>query len=149
MSQPVKLLLDECLGRPIVLAMNEMFSWENPRPTINHLTNYFVPGTLDPDWIPKIKGQGWIIISQDKGSKGRNKLPQICTEYGITHIILSKAVGQLKQQQKANQIISVWEDIKKCYDEPPGTRFRLKLTSAGRAAIEKVTPPPSASKRQA
>jgi hypothetical protein len=91
MGQPVKLMLDECLGRPIVLAMNEWLSWENPSPTIHHLTNYFISGSLDPEWIPKIKGQGWIIISQDKGSKGRNKLPQICVECGITHIILTKA----------------------------------------------------------
>src|ERR1700722_11324844 len=113
MSQPVKLLLDECLGRPIVVAMNEWLSWGNPKPTIHHLTNYFIPGSEDPDWIPKIKGQDWIVISQDKGKNGKNKLPQICAEYGITHIILSPSVGQLKQSEKANAIIAVWEDIKK------------------------------------
>lgn len=148
MGQPVKLLLDECLGRPIVNAMSEWLSWGEPKPTIHHLTNYFVPGTLDPDWIPKVKGEGWIIISQDKGSKGRNKLPQICTECKITHIILAKAVGRMKQREKASAIISVLEDIKKCSDAPAGTRFRLKLNHSGKPIIEKVTLPPTASRQQ-
>ncbi len=148
MGQPIKLMLDECLGRPIVLAMNEWLSWENPKPIINHLTNYFIPGTPDQDWIPEVKDQGWIIVSQDKGSKGRNKLPQICSESKITHIILTKAVGRLKQVQKANAIFSLWEDIKKCYSHPSGTRFRLKMNHAGRFVLEKVDVRPTALRRR-
>jgi hypothetical protein len=142
-NQPVKLLLDECLGRPIVADMNKMLSWDSPTPTIHHLTYYFIPGTKDPDWIPKVKSEGWIILTQDKGEKGRDKLPQICAHYKITHIIMGKAVLHLKQNQKANAIISVWEQIKDCNSAPPGTRFRLRLNHAGKPVIEKVDLPPS------
>lgn len=138
--QPVKLLLDECLGRPIVESMNQLLSWDDPKPTIHHLTNYFRPGSKDEDWIPKVKDEGWIIITQDKGKKGKSKLPQICAECKITHIILGKAAGSLKQLEKANAIISVWEDIKRCTDAPAGSRFRLRLNNARKPVIEPVVP---------
>ena len=139
--QPVKLLLDECLGRPIVADMNKMLSWDIPAPTIHHLTNYFIHGTKDPDWIPKVKDQGWIILTQDKGKKGRHKLPTICAHYKITHIIMSSSVSQLKQHQKANAIIGVWDKIKGCAIAPKGTRFRLRLNQAGNPVVEKVDVP--------
>lgn len=137
-DQPVKLLLDECLGRPIVADMNQMLSWDRPAPTIHHLTKYFLPGTKDEDWIPRIKNEGWVVLTQDKGRKGRHKLPKICALYKITHIVLSKAVAHQKQYQKANTIIGAWEQIKECANATAGTRFRLKLTHAGRAIIERV-----------
>lgn len=143
LSQPVKLLLDECLGRPIVADMNQMLSWDSPTPTIHHLTSYFIPGTKDPDWIPKVKNEGWIILTQDRGKKGRDKLPKICAHYKITHIILSKSVLHLKQSPKANAIIAVWEQIKNCNSAPAGTRFRLRLNHAGKPIIEKVDLPPT------
>jgi hypothetical protein len=141
MNGPVKLLVDECLGRPIVEGMNKWLSLDTPAPTIHHLTNYFVSGAKDPVWIPQVKSEGWIILSQDRGKKGKDKLPKICAHYGITHIILSKSVAHLKQYQKANAIISVWEQIKACNDAPKGTRFRLRLNHAGRPFIEKVDLP--------
>jgi len=141
-------LVDECLGRPIVEAMNEWLSWDNPPPIIHHLTNYFIPGTKDPAWIPAVKNENWIILSQDKGKGGKEKLPRICVHYKITHIILSKSVGQLKQHQKATAIIAVWEQIKNCADAPEGTRFRLRLSTGGNPFIEKVDLPPTLPRRQ-
>ena len=106
-NQPVKLLLDECLGRPLVLDINKMLSWDTPTPTIHHLTNYFRPGELDPDWIPKVAEAGWIILTADRGKKGRDKLPSICAAYRVTHILMGTSVAKMKQYQKANAIISI------------------------------------------
>ncbi len=71
-NQPLKLLLDECLGRPIVQDINQMLSWDNPKPIIHHLTNYFVPGELDPVWIPQVAAEGWIVLTADRGKKGKD-----------------------------------------------------------------------------
>ena len=144
MSQPVKLLLDECLGPPLVEDINKMLSWDNPPPTIHHLFNYFRAGVKDPIWIPQVKDGGWIILTADRGKKGQDKLPQICVHFKITHIIMSKSVLMLKQSQKANAIISVWEQIKCCADAPKGARFRLRLNHAHRPVIEQVILPPTA-----
>jgi hypothetical protein len=118
--------------------MNKWLSWDSPTPTIDHLTKYFVPGAKDPVWIPQVQNGNWIILSQDRGKRGKDKLPNICVLYKITHIILSKSVAHMKQHQKANAIISVWEQIKKCNGAPKGTRFRLRLNHAGRPFIEEV-----------
>lgn len=136
--QPVKLLLDECLGFPLVESISKMLSWDDPPPTIHHLLNYFKQGIKDPDWIPQVKDGGWIILTSDRGKKGKHKLPQICAHYKITHITMSKSVLQQKQYQKAIAIVSVWDDIKKCSNAPKGTRFRLRLNHSRRPIIERV-----------
>jgi hypothetical protein len=141
-NQPVKLLLDECLGRPLVVDINQFLSWDTPTPTIHHLTNYFKPGELDPDWIPKIANEGWIILTADRGKRGKDKLPSICAAYKVTHILMGKSVARLKQSQKANAIISIWEDIKKCNDAPKGSRFLMSWIN-GRAILKPMTVPPT------
>jgi hypothetical protein len=79
-----------------------------------------------------------MILTPDRGKRGKHKLPKICTHYKITHILMSKSVLNLKQSQKANAIIAVWEDIKKCNEAPPGSRFRLRLNNSGKPIIEQV-----------
>ena len=140
-NQPVKLLLDECVGHPVVADINQLLSWDTPTPIISHLFQYFLPGSKDEIWIPKVKDEGWIILTGDKGRNSREKLPQICASYKITHIILSKAIHHQKQHQKAIAIVAVWEQIKDCNNAPKGTRFRLRLNNAGRPVIERVDLP--------
>jgi hypothetical protein len=142
-NQPVKLLLDECLGRPLVVDINKMLSWDTPIPTIHHLTNYFKPGELDPDWIPKVASEGWIILTADRGRKGKDKLPSICLAYKVTHILMGSSVMKMKQYQKANAIISIWEKIKECNRVPRGSRFIMSSIN-GRTILKQVNlPPPS------
>jgi hypothetical protein len=124
-DQPLKLLLDECLGRPIVEDINRMLSWDVPKPTIRHLTNYFVPGELDPVWIPQVAAEGWMILTADRGRKGKDKLPAICIAYKVTHILMGPSMMKLKQSQKANAIISLWGKIKECAHAPKGSRFMM------------------------
>lgn len=139
-NQPVKLLLDECLGRPLVLDINKMLSWDTPPPIIHHLTNYFKPGELDPDWIPKIANEEWIILTGDRGKKGKDKLPSICLAYKVTHILMGSSVMKMKQYQKANAIISIWEKIKECADAPKGSRF-IMCSINGRTILKQVILP--------
>jgi hypothetical protein len=138
MSQPVKLLVDECIGRPLMESMRNMLNWDSPAPTIHHLTSYFVPGEADDVWIPKIAGDGWMILTGDKGSRGRAKLPKICRQYKITHIITSSAVSKMKQMDKVAAIVAVWGAIKQdCPPAPAGSRFYLRLNN-GKPVLKKV-----------
>jgi PIN domain-containing protein len=138
LNQPIKLLVDECLGRPLTQEIQRLLSWDEPAPTIHHLFDYFQSGIKDPVWIPKVKDEGWMILTSDRGKKGRHKLPHICAHYKITHILMSKSVLNLKQYQKANAIVSVWEQIKECDTAPKGSRFRLRLNHAHRPIIERA-----------
>jgi len=53
--------------------------------------------TMDNAWIPKIAGQGWIVISADrgKGKKRGGKLPMICQANGVTCLMLGNRVHHL------------------------------------------------------
>jgi hypothetical protein len=119
LNQPLKLLFDECLGKPLLKDIAALLSWENPPPTIHHLLDYFSSRTHDDIWIPKVVDGGWVIITSDQGKQSnRAKLPQICLEYKITHILMSSSLLHRKQNQKANAIVAAWEEIKKCADAP-------------------------------
>jgi hypothetical protein len=139
LSEPIKLLFDECLGKPLLEDIKQLLSWDEPKPVINHILDYFKSGICDSEWIPQVADGGWIIITSDRGkNSNRNKLPGICLHYKITHILLSVSVLKLKQNQKANAIISVWEDIKKSNEAPKGSRFLLQLTHSRSAKIRQL-----------
>ena len=138
MNEPIKLLFDECLGKPLLEDIKHLLAWDSPKPTIQHLLDYFTQGTCDAVWIPSVANEGWMILTSDRAKKSsRMKLPQICQECKITHILMGPSVLHLKQSQKANAIVAVWEDIKKCNNSPKGTRFFLQINSKGRATIRK------------
>src|SRR5580698_7808858 len=137
-TQPVKLLLDECLGHPLVADINRMLSWDTSPHVVEHLFHYVKDGAKDPDWIPKVAGEGWIILTGDRGKKGKDKLPAICLTYKVTHILMGPSVMKLKQYQKAAAIISIWEKIKECNDAPKGSRFFMSSIN-GRAILKPVT----------
>ena len=137
MSQPIKLLLDECLGKPLIEDVERLLSWDVPKPNIKHLLDFFNEGTCDSVWIPQVAKEGWVILTADRAKKSRHaKLPDICKHYKITHILMSSSVLNLKQNQKANAIVGVWEQIKLCADAPSGTRFYFRLTSAKTPTIK-------------
>jgi hypothetical protein len=139
LSEPIKLLLDECLGWPLVESINSFLSWDLPPPTIRHLFSYFKAGTCDSVWIPAVADEGWIILTADRARKSSlHKLPAICHQYKITHILMGPSILRLKQNQKAAAIVSVWDDIKKCGDAPPGSRFILRLNSNQKPTIIQV-----------
>jgi hypothetical protein len=140
LNQPVKLLLDECLGPPLAKDLAQMLSWDTPPPEIKHLFQYFKSGTKDSEWIPEIAREQWIILTTDKGKKKDNaKLPLICAAYKVTHIVMGPSLLHAKQIQKAGAIIALWEKIKECHEAPKGTKFRMMLDSKGRPKLERVS----------
>jgi len=139
LNDPIRLLFDECLGKPLLRDIEKLLSWDRPKPTISHLLDYFQAGTCDSVWIPKVAQDGWVILTSDRAKRSTHaKLPNICLEYQITHILMGPSILHLKQSQKANAIVALWEDIKKCNDAPKGTRFTMRLNSNGKPGLYKV-----------
>lgn len=132
------LLFDENFGRPIVRALAELFSFHRPRPRVAHLLERFADeGDKDEDWIPKCAREDWIVISADAGKRGRSKLPRICREFGVRHVLL---VGQLvhrQQFEKVRAVLVVWPELFMITERPRGSRFKVKL-AAGRPILESV-----------
>lgn len=86
-----------------------------------------------------MKKGGWIILTADRGKKNRQmKLPQICLESKITHILMGSSILKLKQNHKANMIVALWEEIKKCARAPKGSRFLMHLTAKGNPALKRL-----------
>ena len=139
MNGSIKLLFDECLGKPLLKDVQKLLAWDDPPPEFGHLLDYFTQGVCDSVWIPLVAKDGWVIITADRAKKSKKiKLPEICLNFKITHILLTGSIVRLKQSQKANAIIAVWEDIKKCPTAPKGSRFNLQMSHQGKPRLKQL-----------
>ena len=129
----VRLLFDECIPQP---SFERLVDFLGPKKLegilLKHLFEVAPPGTRDEDWIPKLKEEGWTIVSADGGkspNKGRGKkLPHLCAEYGLTLIVLSPSVHMRKAVDKIRTISSVWDEIVTIAADPAlkGKRYNLE-----------------------
>jgi hypothetical protein len=89
----VKLVFDNTFGQPWVVNLRGIFySHPRPRPTILHQGEIFGEEEKDdPVWIPKLMRLGCVIVSADRGKHSTlpSRLPRICKECRVTHILLS------------------------------------------------------------
>lgn len=133
MSALAKFLFDECLGKPM---MEELQQLVPAGCEFAHILDHFASGTHDDEWIPAMKGQGWIVISADSGknrpSRG-GKLPRLCKENEITHVLFGSKLHQRPGRDKLAALLLVWPEIVELHRELPGTRFglRYQITSSG------------------
>lgn len=110
------------------------------KPEFFHICDYFTSGVLDNEWVPKISDEGrWIVITADAGRKSNigGKLPDLCSEYKITHVVFSAALHNKKVQEKAGALLMVWDKIELLNTEPPGSRFKL-MFSQGKKNVLRV-----------
>jgi hypothetical protein len=64
-------MFDETFGRPIVGAMNELCSFWRESVVLMHLLEFTKrEGEEDEQWVPKLAGSDWIVVSSDKGARG-------------------------------------------------------------------------------
>ena len=123
-----KFLFDECLGKPLMELLHQLVSSECE---FLHICDFFASGTPDAVWIPEIaKAGGYIVITADAGKnpkKKERKLPDLCAEYKVTHVIMSAKLHEQKGQEKVAALASVWDEIDALEKEPPGSRFRLRF----------------------
>lgn len=135
----MKLLLDENLSQPATKALRELVERTREPAEIQHLLDLCPRGILDPQWLPKFQDQNdpWLIITADAGKRcGGDRLPRICKELGIRHVLLSGKLHQRRQFDKIRALFAVWPDLKLANASNAGSRY--KLQQAGESFVLKA-----------
>lgn len=131
MNDPIKLLFDEGIGRPMMEKMCDLVRITNPNVEFKHLLDFQKEGVADRIWIPQYAKDGWVLVSTDrhgKSSKGDGgNLPLLCRGHKMTHVLLGTAVHKMNQERKSVAILSVWPEIQsQAVPAPPGSRFIIR-----------------------
>jgi hypothetical protein len=127
----IRVFFDENFGRPTVQSLEGLLKNSlNPPAEIAHILDFYEQGTPDNQWLPKLAEEGWIVISADRAKRsGGPKLPYLCAQFGITHILLSGRIHKQPQFEKAVSVASVWNEIVAASSAPKGSRYILRLSS--------------------
>jgi hypothetical protein len=107
---------------------------EEYRPTVEHVLTYQSQGVWDEDWIPRMASENWILITADKAKTRKGKgepLSAICVRCGVTHVVLSKAIGRRKSFERMLTVLSLWYEIVHLEYEPRGSRFMIEPSGSG------------------
>jgi len=128
---------DATFGRPWVITLENLFSMrKESEPFLRHIYAVSKPKEQDPSWISKLDENEFIIISGDRGNK-KPRLPQICREKQITHIILSSTVHHSSRFERARAIIMLWPHLLETFEAPSGSRFQIEKSGVDYALIPK------------
>jgi hypothetical protein len=112
---------------------------------IVHFFSKFAPGVQDAVWIPQIaREEGWIVVSADRGKHSRQgaKLPQICSAFGVTHVMLTAALAKRNWYYKSLAFESHWAELLAMAQCPKGTGFKLSIAGERSFRLRKVSEPP-------
>jgi hypothetical protein len=126
----IKVFFDENFGRPTVRSLEGLLKNSlTPPDEVAHVLDFYEPGTPDPEWLPRLAEEGWIVITADRAKRsGGPKLPFLCAQLGITHVLLSGRIHKQPQFEKAVCVASVWDEIVAATAAPKGSRFILRLS---------------------
>ncbi|MFZ1933546.1 MAG: hypothetical protein WCB27_21790 [Thermoguttaceae bacterium] len=131
MTQPIRFFLDECLSHLVVeRQIRDSLQLYGADAEVAHLLTKFPKGMPDLEWIPELsKEGGWIVISPDRGSHSKKdeRLPDICREMDVTHVIMSAALHRRNMYYKALAITTCWPALLDAASYPAGTGFSLSL----------------------
>jgi hypothetical protein len=91
----------------------------------------WTPGTPDSQWLEALRQDpSWIVITKDAGeNSAQEKLPLICREWGITHIVFTPGIISKGFVTQKNAIAAVWEQLFQLHRLPPGTQVKLGESS--------------------
>ncbi len=108
-----------------------------------HITDIFSQGVSDSDWVPQIAKDGrWIVITADRarrGSRKGGKLPRLCLEFKLTHVLLSGTLHGSPTAVKRDALLEKWGSISRLDEETPGSRFKLRYrTTKGTANVNRL-----------
>lgn len=110
-----KFLFDECVTKALMERLAAFLRETGCDYDFAYLMDRVGAGAKDRDWIPSVAAEGWIIVTADRGKQTKGgsekKLPQICAEYGATHILLSASLHQLPTNNKLRALIGVWDSL--------------------------------------
>ncbi|MGO8750695.1 MAG: hypothetical protein ACLQNE_32495 [Thermoguttaceae bacterium] len=147
MTQIVRFLLDECLlaGPAVHAQLAASLKLFGANAEIARFFDKFARGARDLDWIPELaREEGWIILTADRGmhSKTGEKLPEICSAFGVTHVMLSAALNQRSWYYKTLAIETHWEQLIAAALCLKGTGFTLSIAGERSFRFCKVSEPP-------
>jgi len=74
------------------------------------------PGVKDPQWIPQVAAQGWVIITRDSAIQGHSREIAAVHERGAKMVALAGSGARTKFEQ-LEVIMSQWRRIALCVDE--------------------------------
>ena len=143
-SPVICILFDECLGPPLLDPIRRHAAFDPRRIEIEHILTLQRDGVPDEDWIPHRAAEGWVLVTSDGGKGGNSrekgrKLPRVCWEQRMTHVILSPNIHQLPAIRKAEAIYAVFGDLLLTPEYPRGSRFSVRKQTSG-AIMLRFTP---------
>lgn len=138
MTQKPRILVDECLSKPALVAINPLLKFGGIEAEIAHQLDIYGQGAVDEVWIPQAAKDGWTIVTADRGKHSRikAKLPLLCEAYGVTHILLSAGLEKRKMAFKATQFVDNIHGIIAAASSHKGCRYSLQM--AGEASSRLV-----------
>jgi hypothetical protein len=143
-SEPIRILFDENFGEPLVSALARFLAFDSEPKELRHLFKFAKESEADDIWVPKIAPGGWTVITTDRGKKSATKkLPQICCENGVTHVLVSASIHQAKQFEKARAVVAVWPEIVAATRGDKGRRFSLRYNGPRHRVILVECPTPA------
>lgn len=128
-AQFKRLIFDECLGRNVIPHLLPLVSSDIE---VCHMTTRFPQGTLDQNWVPILGLEGgWVVVTADRGKNSTvgDKLPDLCAEHLVSHIILSSKLHNKTSKEKIAWIAAVWSRVERVFDSPAGSRYSMRLKS--------------------
>lgn len=128
-----KLVFDATFGEAWVHHLCAVFRHHpRPQPTIMHLWELASEEEKDDEvWVAKLTSMGHVVISGDRGTHSvlEARLPLICKEHKITHILLSDGMHHKASGfERARAIIVLWHEIVAACDDVPGSRYQIMGT---------------------
>lgn len=149
MNPPLKLLFDECVGKRMVKLFADLLAYTKDPPEVKTVVEYFQSGIYDEIWVPQIADQGWIVITGDSGQGGRGKgekLPVVCRQYGVTHVVFGRGLQQQNGFEKIRAIMIVWPEICMLPSRPRASGWSLRRTTSGGASLVERSQSPTGTK---
>lgn len=130
----LKVIFDEMFGPRWVRALEHLFLalHKEPRPKFLHLFDIAAAGSPDDQWVPSLGKDPCLVVTADRGLRGAPRLPEVCRQYGRTHILLSARTHDLNMFDKARAVIGVWPQLVDAWGYEGGSRLLLETTGKGR-----------------
>jgi len=127
MSGGLKLLFDECCSPRLPRELRDFYQRDYPGLQIRHLMDDWTAGTPDSQWLEGLRlDPSWIVITKDAGkNSAQEKLPLICREWDITHIVFTPGIIRKGFITQKNAIAGIWEQLFHLHRLPPGTQVKL------------------------
>jgi hypothetical protein len=127
LSVPLKLYFDACCSKSIPIELKVFFKDEFPDLETKHVLDRYPQSTDDSVWLADLReDRSWIVVTCDRGcDKSKERLPVICREWNITHILFTPALLKMGKLAQKQALVTVWRDIVRLHELRAGTLLKL------------------------